>query len=106
MGPSPMRETGTASTRHPRIEDWPPLHRRAWEAAFVAGGLFDAPGTATQWRAASAKKTRLGYSAWLHWRLGQKDANAARIKASRPEDLISVRRFSPMSNNSQASTRP
>jgi len=84
-----MRETGTALTRHPRIEDWPLLHRRAWEAAFVTGGLFDAPGAATCWRAASARKTRLGYSAWLHWRLNQTDADAARIKASRPEDLIS-----------------
>jgi integrase/recombinase XerD len=84
-----MREAETIAARHPRIEDWPPHHRSAWEAAFAAGGLFDEPGSAARWRAASAKKTRLGYSAWLHWRLSQKDANAARIEASRPEDLIS-----------------
>jgi integrase/recombinase XerD len=88
-----MHETRTASVRFPRIEDWPPLHRRAWEAAFAAGGLFDASGAATRWRTASARKTRLGYAAWLHWRfhwrLSQKDADAAKIEASRPEDLVS-----------------
>jgi integrase len=84
-----MRKRGRASPRHPRIEDWPPLHRRAWEAAFADGGLFDAPGAARRWRPASARKTRQGYSAWLHWRLSQTDLDAAKIEASRPEDLVS-----------------
>jgi integrase len=64
------------------------LHRRAWEDAFATGDLFDAPGPATRWRPASAKKTRLGYGAWLRWRLRQNDADVARIEASRPEDLV------------------
>jgi integrase/recombinase XerD len=75
--------------RCPRFEEWPPLHCRAWEAAFAAGGLFDQPGPATRWRPASAKKARLGYGAWLRWRSGQDDADVERIEASRPEDLIS-----------------
>jgi hypothetical protein len=31
----------------------------------------------------------LGYGAFLHWRLNQKDLDAAKIEASRPEDLVS-----------------
>jgi integrase len=75
--------------RCPRIDEWPPLHRSAWEIAFAAGGLFDQPGRATRWRSASARKTRLGYGAWLRWRLRQSDADVAEIEASRPEDLVS-----------------
>jgi integrase len=65
------------------------LHRRAWEAAFATGGLFDALGAATRWRPASAKKARSGYGAWLYWRLSRPDADVAGIEASRPEDLVS-----------------
>jgi integrase len=74
--------------RCPRIDEWPPLHRRAWEEAFATGGLFDQPGRAMRWRPASAKKTRLGYGACLRWHLTQDDADLARIDASRPEELI------------------
>jgi integrase len=51
--------------------------------------LFEAPGPAAQWRTASTKKTRFGYGAWLCWAMSSKDADAARIAASRPEDLVS-----------------
>ena len=84
-----MPEREPVRSRHPRIDEWPPLHRRAWEAAFAPRGLFDAPGDAPHWRPASARKTRLGYAAFLHWRLGQKDLDAKRIEASRPEELVS-----------------
>jgi integrase len=84
-----MPEAATDPPRHPRIDQWPPFHRRAWEAAFAAGDLFGAEGPGTRWRPASVRKTRSGYGAFLHWRLGQKDLDAARIEASRPEDLVS-----------------
>jgi hypothetical protein len=83
-----MRKARSPSS-HPQFEDWPPQHRRAWEAAFEAVGLFATPTAAMRWRAASARKTRLGYGAWLHWRLSQRDLDAAMIELSRPEDLVS-----------------
>jgi site-specific recombinase XerD len=83
-----MRKAGTASFRHPRLEDWPSLHGRAWARAFEEGGLFDARGAATKWRPASAKKTCAGYGAFLHWRLSQKDMDTAKIESSRAEDLV------------------
>jgi integrase/recombinase XerD len=83
-----MRKTGAASARHPRAK-WPMHHLRAWEAAFVAGGLFDLPGAASRWRPASSRKTCLGYDAWLRWRRTRKDADAAKFDASRPEALVS-----------------
>jgi hypothetical protein len=83
-----MLDPAILAHRCPRFDEWPLLHRQAWEAAFASGGLFDAPGRATRWRPASAKKTRLGYGAWLRWCLGQNDADVVRIEASRPEDLV------------------
>ena len=40
-----------------RVEDWPPLHRAAWEPAFKTGGLFDQLGS-RRWRPQSAEKTQ------------------------------------------------
>src|SRR5579871_1218795 len=84
-----MREAGRTSTRHPHLEDWPPLHRQAWLRAFEEGGLFEPSGAATKWRPATAKKTCSGYGAFLHWRQSHGDMDAAKILASRPEDLVS-----------------
>jgi integrase len=70
-------------------DQWPQQHRCAWDAALTPGGLFDASGPAARWRPASVRKTRQGYGAWLRWRLGEKDLDAAKIAASRPERLAS-----------------
>lgn len=83
------RNVGYHATRCPRVEEWPPLHRQAWRAAFRKGGLFDDPGRARNWRPATIEKTRKGYGAWLDWRFGHGGADAASIDASRPDDPVS-----------------
>jgi hypothetical protein len=77
-----------AATRCPRVEEWPPLHRRSWAAAFKKGGLFDEPGRAADWRPATTEKTRKGYGAWLNWMRARGGADCDLIDASRPEDFV------------------
>jgi site-specific recombinase XerD len=55
-----------SKTRHiMRFEDWPVVHRRAWQAATDAGDVFSAQGLAARWTPKTCRQIVKDYGMWL-----------------------------------------
>ncbi len=56
-----------APRKHLAYANWPERDRRAWEALFVEGDLFDDRGAACHWRPTTRRSNATHYARWLTW---------------------------------------
>jgi integrase/recombinase XerD len=76
-----------------RVESWPTLDRRAWEAAMDQGDVLEPGGGGADWAPSSRRKIGNGYGRWLTWLevsgLFDPDADpAARVTPDRVRDYV------------------
>lgn len=89
-----MPERARKPRRQLPFADWPEADRRAWDALFREGDVFDNAGPARHWKPQTRTTNRKHYAQWLGWlaATGQLDPEVEPWRRATPETVTAYGR--------------